>query len=372
MNPIFGDNTLKLGLFCTNGHGASLTMAPEAHEMSWDFSLRIAKAADAAGLEAIVPYARWKAYADNRPGHKTGTVLDPFAWAAGLASVTSNIGIFATSHAPSMHPIVAAKQSATIDHISGGRFSLNVVGGWNRAELEMFGAPMREHDERYDHLAEWLTVLRRLWTEETEFDHHGNFFDVVGGTSSPKPLQAQVPIMNAAGSPRGMDFAAEHADLCFVVVGSEDPKEIAHQVEAYKAAAHDRFGRAVRVWTHSVVVQRDTDSAAQDELHRFSVEYEDTESVEAWLRLLQVNSQMMPPEAYAAMRQRFAASAGGFPLVGTEETIAQRLEMLSNAGIDGVLLTWLNYDEGLASFSRDVLPRLEQRGLRAPAPQPPA
>lgn len=365
-NPVLGDNKLKLGLFCTNGHGAALTLAPGGHDMSWDLSLRTAIAADEAGLEAVVPYARWKAYASNSPGHKTGTVFDPFAWAAGLASVTRNIGIFATSHAPSLHPIVAAKQAATIDHISGGRFSLNVVGGWNRPELEMFGAPMREHDERYDYLGEWLTVLRRLWTENEEFDHHGAFFDIEGGTSSPKPLQRSIPIMNAAGSPRGMRFAAEHADLCFVVVRSEDPAEISQQVESYKSMAREQFGRDVRVWTHSVVVQRDTDAAAESELHRFSIEYEDAESVDAWLQLMEVNSQLLPPEVAAAMRQRFAAGAGGFPLVGTSETIAQRLEMLNNAGIDGVLLTWLDYDTGLASFTQDVLPKLEKAGLRAP------
>ncbi|MFC9833636.1 LLM class flavin-dependent oxidoreductase [Rhodococcus sp. NPDC127530] len=368
VNPLFGDNKLKLGLFCTNGHGATQTLAPDAPDISWDLSRRTAIAADEAGFEAIVPYARWKAYAENSPGHKNGTVFDPFAWAAGIASITRNIGIFATSHAPTLHPIVAAKQAATIDHISGGRFALNVVGGWNRPELEMFGAPMREHDGRYEYLAEWLTVLRRLWTEDAEFDHHGEFFDIERGTSTPKPLQRAVPIMNAAGSPRGMRFAAEHADFCFVIVQSEDPEEIRQQVEEYKSTAREMFGRDVRIWTHTVVVQQDTDAAAEAELHRFSVEYEDVESVDAWLRLLEVNSQLLPPDVAASMRQRFAAGAGGFPLVGTSETIAQRLEMLSNAGIDGVLLTWLNYDTGLASFVRDVLPKLEAVGLRGSEP----
>lgn len=366
MNPLFSDNALKLGLFCTNGHGAAITLAPESHDVSWDFSLRTAIAADKVGFEAVVPYARWKAYAENRPGHKTGTVFDPFTFAAGIAAVTERIGVLATSHAPTLHPIVAAKQAATVDHISGGRFALNVVGGWNRPELEMFGAPMREHDERYDYLAEWLHVLQRLWTETGEFDHHGPFFDVVGGTSSPKPLQSRIPIMNAGGSPRGMRFAAEHADLCFVILHSEDEAEIREQVEGYKAMARDEFGREVQVWTHTVVVQADTDAEAEAELRRFSVEYEDVESIEAWLRVQGANTQLMPAEDLARMRQRFAAGAGGFPLIGTPDTIAQRMEMLSTAGISGALLTWLDYDIGIASFSQDVLPRLEKAGLRAP------
>jgi hypothetical protein len=47
---------------------------------------------------------------------------------------------------------------------------------WKGYPLEMFGAPLREHDERYDHLAEWLQVIRRLWSESDEFDFHGSFF----------------------------------------------------------------------------------------------------------------------------------------------------------------------------------------------------
>ncbi|WP_433503676.1 LLM class flavin-dependent oxidoreductase [Pseudonocardia halophobica] len=370
MNPLLGDNALKLGLFCTNGRGASQTLVPEAHTASWDFSLRTARAADAAGFEAVVPFARWKGYPENRPQHSSGAVMDPFTWAAGIAAATERIGVFATSHAPTVHPIVAAKQAATVDLISGGRFALNVVGGWNKPELEMFGAPLREHDERYDHLQEWLEVIRRLWAETEEFDFHGRFFDVVGGVSLPKPAQPRIPIMNAGGSPRGMRFAAEHADLCFVIVQSEDEAGVRKQVTDYKRMAREDFGREVQVWTHTVVVQRDDQAAAEAYLRRFSVEYEDTESVDAWMRLQGANTQLMPPEILAMMRQRFAAGAGGFPLVGTAETIAERLEMLSAAGIDGALLTWVDYDAGIADFVRDVVPRLEKAGLRAPVTAP--
>ncbi|MEV1295310.1 LLM class flavin-dependent oxidoreductase [Pseudonocardia sp. NPDC049635] len=366
MNPLFGGNTLKLGLFCTNGPGASQTLAPEAHETSWDMSLRTARAADRAGFEAVVPFARWKGYPENRPQHRSGRVLDPFTWAAGIAAATENIGVFATSHAPTLHPIVAAKQAATVDHISGGRFALNVVGGWNRPELEMFGAPMREHDERYDHLAEWLQVIRRLWSESDEFDFHGRFFDVVGGVSEPKPVQSAIPIMNAGGSPRGMRFAAEHADLCFVIVHSEDEDAIRDQIQGYKQMAREEFGREVRVWTHTVVVQSDSQAEAEAYYRRFSVEQEDVESVDAWMRLQGANTEVMPPAVLQAMRQRFAAGAGGFPLVGTAETVAERLGTLSRAGIEGALLTWVDYDTGIADFTRDVLPLLEEAGLRAP------
>ena len=58
---------------------------------------------------------------------------------AGIAASTSKPAIFATSHISLNHPIVAAKQSTVIDHISGGRYALNIVTGWNQPEIDMFG-----------------------------------------------------------------------------------------------------------------------------------------------------------------------------------------------------------------------------------------
>ena len=71
---------------------------------------------------------------------------------------------------------MAAKQGTTIDHITGGRFALNVVTGWNRPEIEMFGIDLPDHDTRYDIAAEWLDIIKRLWTEDEEFDYEGKFY----------------------------------------------------------------------------------------------------------------------------------------------------------------------------------------------------
>ncbi len=362
MNPVWNDNRLKLGIFCTNGRGAAQTLVPEAGQTDWAKSVETARIADRAGYEAIVPYARWKGYVDAKPEHPSGEVMDPFTWAAGIAQATSHAAVFSTSHAPTLHPIVVAKQGATVDLISGGRFALNVVCGWNTPELEMFGAPLKEHEQRYDHLTEWLSIIERLWREHQAFDVDGQFFKVRSGVSLPKPLQQpRPPIMNAGGSDRGRRFACEHADMCFVILKSDRPEQCAEEIASYKRIAWEEFGRSVQVWTHTYVVQRDTQAEADAYLHRFAVEFEDTESVDAWL-----HKQSVPEAALRAMRLRFAAGSGGFPLVGTAPQIADRLHMLADAGLDGVLLTWVDYVDGLNRFNRDVLPELESRGLRAP------
>ena len=106
-NPIFNDNKLKLGTFCTNTI-ANMTFVPEVLYPTWANTLAAALVADKAGLEAIVPIARWKGYLDGKPNHPTNDVLDVFAWAAAMAQATKYTCVFATSHAPTMHPLMVA------------------------------------------------------------------------------------------------------------------------------------------------------------------------------------------------------------------------------------------------------------------------
>ncbi|HYF08725.1 MAG TPA: LLM class flavin-dependent oxidoreductase [Acetobacteraceae bacterium] len=366
-NPLFSPNRLKLGIFGTNGKGGANTRVPEAFKPDWPAVVQTAQLADRAGFEAIVGYARWKPYGRLPPGHPSGVSLDPFTWAAGVSQVTSYSAVFATSHAPTIHPITCAKQCATIDIMSGGRFGLNIVGGWNKPELEMFGAPLREHDERYDHLAEWLHVMERLWRDQEEFDFEGRFFRIIRGSSMPKPIQQpRIPIMNAGGSPRGQRFACEHADMCFVILTSDRPEETARQIGDYKRMAREEFGREVQVWTYMPCVQRETRAEAEAYLNRFAVEYADNAAVDNFMEGLAAQTQIAAPEKLKAMRMRIAAGAGGSILVGTAEDIAAQLQGYADAGLDGVLLTWVDFADGLTRFGRDVMPLLEHRGLRQP------
>src|SRR5918911_5585432 len=172
-NSMFNGNALKLGLFAPNCKGGlAITTVPESWEATWPNNLALAQMADEAGIEFILPIARWKGY--EGPSRFEEESLETLTWATGLLSQTRNISVFATVHAPMVHPIVAAKQMVTIDHISGGRFGLNLVCGWNQDEFEMFGSEQREHDERYVYGQEWLDVVRLIWRSEQRTDFHGS------------------------------------------------------------------------------------------------------------------------------------------------------------------------------------------------------
>lgn len=366
-NPLFGPNRLKIGIFGTNGKGSAQTLVPEHYRPTWENVLATSRIADENGYEAIVAYARWKGYIQGRIDHPAGIILDPFTFAAGVAQATSHPAIFITSHAPTIHPIAAAKQCATVDIISGGRIVLNVVAGWNKPELEMFGAPLREHSERYAHLSEWLSIIKQLWAEESEFDYEGSFFKIARGMSMPKPIQKpHPPIMSAGGSETGRRFACAQADICFLLLHSEAPEKWKDQIDAYKRFAREEFGREVQVWTYAPLVQRDTMAEAQEYLHRYAVEHQDCESVDGWIAGNAATAQGMSIEMLESLRNHFAAGGGGTQLVGDADYIAERLHALSDAGLDGILFTWVDFIDGMTRFNRDVLPLLERRRLRLP------
>jgi dimethylsulfone monooxygenase len=365
-NPIFNDNKLKLGTFCTNTI-ANMTSVPELLQPTWANTLTAARLADEAGLEAVVPIARWKGYLDGRPEHQTNNVLDVFAWAAAMAQATRYTAVFATSHAPTMHPLMVARMSSTIDAISGGRFALNVVGGWNRREFEMFGIELLEHDDRYVYLEEWLQIIRKLWMDPAEFDYESKNFHMKKAISRPQPLQkGGIPIMNAALSPVGMRFSAKHSQIGLISPHGDKPEDWRPQVDAYKRMAREEFGREIQLWTNVSVVQRETQKAAEEYLHRYAEEYLDNEVMDSIMATISKENNIPPgSERLGFMRRRMSVGAG-HPLIGTPESIAKELADISAVGIDGVIMTWPDYIDGVRRFNKEVLPLLEQAGLREP------
>jgi FMNH2-dependent dimethyl sulfone monooxygenase len=78
----------------------------------------------------------------------------------------------------------------------------------------------------------------------------------------------------------------------------------------------------------------------------------------------------MPPEMYERMKVRLAGGFGGYPLVGTPAQIVDKLIALTKTGIDGVVLSWVNYHDEMRQWIAEVMPLIEQAGLRKPH-QPP-
>jgi alkanesulfonate monooxygenase SsuD/methylene tetrahydromethanopterin reductase-like flavin-dependent oxidoreductase (luciferase family) len=171
--------------------------------------------------------------------------------------------------------------------------------------------------------------------------------------------------MNAGSSAAGRRFAAQHADIAFLILGADDVETCRRQITEYREAAASEFGRDLQVWAYTYVIQRDTQTEAEA-YERHLAAHADEPALDTWMNNLG-SMQGVSPDVVALLRHRSAVGMGGYPLVGTADGIAERLAGLSDAGLDGVLLTWVDYADGLARFNRGVLPRLEQAGLRTPA-----
>jgi dimethylsulfone monooxygenase len=355
-------NKLKLGTFATNvSRGVSITEAPTSYELSWDHTVRLARQCEAMGFDMVIPLGRWRGFGGTT--NFNGKSFETYTWAAGLAQATERLMVFATSHVPVIHPIVAAKQAATIDHISNGRFGLNLVMGWFKPEMEMFGSTLREHDERYAVGDEWIRIVKRLWTEDEPFSFSGDYYTVNEAQSWPKPVQRPHPVvMNAGASPAGSDFAARNADLSFVAV--DDPETAANMVRDFKDNAYNKYGRHPLVFSGAYVVCRDTEKEAKGALQSI-LDGGDREAAQNLMQVLGVQSGSFDHLISKAAVDRFITGYGGAPFVGTPEQIVDRFIAIEKAGVSGMTLGFLDYAQDLKHFDDTVMPLLRQAGLRA-------
>jgi alkanesulfonate monooxygenase SsuD/methylene tetrahydromethanopterin reductase-like flavin-dependent oxidoreductase (luciferase family) len=363
-NPLFGANKLKLGVFALNAEINVMTTAPEKFNPTWSNGLAVAEIADRAGYEALVPYARWGSWGPDAH-HYTARAFENLTWAAGIAAKTRHACVMSTIQVMTVHPILAAKAMTTIDHVSNGRFALNLVVG-NAMENAMFGAPAIPHDASYDYAEEWITVVKRLWSDPSTFDYRGRYVSVTGAMSQPKPIQRPAPaLMNAARSDKGQEFVARHCDIAFV--RGSDSASLEQRSAAYRRQAREVSGRDIQIWCNCFVVQRESKAAAEKYLDRVVEEYGDDGYLDTFIRIQNPSVERLPPAQRDAMRRNLKRVVGGEQLLGNSRDIADSIRMLSASGIDGILLNWVDPLEGVAQFNQEVMPLLVQAGLRRPA-----
>jgi alkanesulfonate monooxygenase SsuD/methylene tetrahydromethanopterin reductase-like flavin-dependent oxidoreductase (luciferase family) len=359
------NDEFKLGLFAANcSGGLAVSNIPERWVNSWDNNLRMAQMAEAAGFDFLLPIARWIGYGGET--NFQGSVLETLTWATGLLAHTERINVFATVHTSFNHPVVVAKQLATMDQIGNGRAGLNLVAGWNQPEYEALGGELAEdHETRYRLAQEWLDIVRRLWSETEPFEFQGEFWQLAHTYGDPKPVSKPLPIINAAGSAQGRQFAVRNADFLFTTVLSLE--ETRKEINALQQQARTR-GRDISAMTLSSVFCRPTRKEAQ-EYHRYVVDNADQGAIDNIIRIMFANAESFPKAALESLRERFAAGHGGWPLVGTPDDITDGLEQLAQAGLAGTVFGFVDYIKELPYFEQEVLPRLEAKGLRRSAQQ---
>jgi pyrimidine oxygenase len=315
----------------------------------WRQNLAAAQAADQAGLDFVMSMGKWRGFGGET--NHWGVSLESMTMMAAIAQATQHVKIWATAHTLLHNPAVTAKMITTLDHISGGRAGLNIVAGAYREEFDQMGAwdDSLSHDDRYDLAEEWTRIIKRLW-REPNVDFDGRFFAMRGCVSDPKPLSQPRPGLICAGmSDRGFQFAVGEADAVFI--GGRNLDEHREHSRRAKAIARGQGG-AIKTYAMCTLVHADTDAGAEALARRFA-EGADTAAIISML-----SSWGAPPDRLSAE----AAAQGAFmtqTVVGSPATCCEKTAaFLDYCELDGLMLIFPDYVEGLSMFGAEILPRL--------------
>jgi alkanesulfonate monooxygenase SsuD/methylene tetrahydromethanopterin reductase-like flavin-dependent oxidoreductase (luciferase family) len=346
---------MEIGLFTANAT-SSISVVPERWPATWADNVALAQMADEAGLDFLLPIARWRGQA----AESRRNAFETLTWATGLLALTQRIMVFATIHVPLVNPVAAAKALATADHVGGGRAGLNIVVGWNEAEFQMFGVAQRPENERYPYAQEWIEVVKRLWSDPEPFDYDGTFLHLKSVEGNPKPVRANgPPLINAGRSPAGRQYAIRNCDAFFTSTGQITFEEVAVKVRAFLDEAR-AAGRNLDVYSDGICVCRPTQREADDYFRYAVLDNAD------WSVIGRRLARGAPDETKT--RHELVHSAIGRDFVGDPDAVAAQLAAMSSAGVRGVALNFVNHLRELPYFRDEVLPRLERLGLRPARP----
>ena len=358
---------MLLGLFLPiQSGGWSPSRLPRSTSWEFDYNARLTQRAEELGFDLVFGLAQWMG-----KGGTGGTIhfreqsLDPFITATSLAAITQRIILISTIHIlyGSWHPLYLAKFGATIDHISHGRWGLNVVTGFVPSEARMFGNEQIAHDTRYVMASEFTEMMKALWASNENLSVEGQYWRLIDAFVTPKPRFGRPLLVNATGSPAGIAYAAKHSDLVFITSpggGQVDAALAAlpkHNDEIKSKAAE--LEREVKTIINPMIICRSTEQEARA-YYDSIVAAADVEAIEGFIgRRLSGDAKGWKTDLGA-----YRAVGGNMQIVGSPTQIVERFLQLKKAGCDGVQLTFFDFAADLEFFGSEVLPLMKQAGLR--------
>jgi len=284
--------------------------------LTYDEILALARAAEAAGLEAFFRSDHYASF----PGPAGLPTTDAWATLAGLARDTSTIRIGSlVSPVTFRIPGTFAKQVATVDEMSGGRVEVGMGAGWNEQEHQQLGISFPPLKERYDRLEEALAIVHGLWTEQDGWDYRGAIWQVSNALFRPRPTTAgrRHPnlILGGDGGPRLARLVATYADEFNRSSASPENVRDAYARVRAACASAGRDPDSVVLSAMVGVLVADSESEMRDRVRQQVAFVGSSSSAEEWL---------------AERRDRW--------IMGTPDQAQQRIEEFAAAGVQRIML----------------------------------
>jgi FMN-dependent oxidoreductase (nitrilotriacetate monooxygenase family) len=244
--------------------------------------------------------------------------FEPTTLISALSTVTRCVGLGATVSTSFSEPYNVARTFATLQHISGGRASWNVVTSANKKAAENFGKQLDEHDQRYEVATEFVDVVKGLWatwdpgavvadratgtfldtSKVRPLNHKGRHYAVKGALNIERCPYGDPLIIQAGGSPAGQELSARSADLVFSVVnGDKASAKAAYDSLKQRVVKHGRAPHELPILPGVMPIIGETDAQAKDQLDR----------LQGWLTA---------SNALTLVSQRIGHDISGYPLDG--------------------------------------------------------
>jgi F420-dependent oxidoreductase-like protein len=295
-------------------------MVEGQEDVTWAQWQALAAACEEHGVEGLFRSDHYQSVMGRR---ERGS-LDAWATLAALAARTSRVRLGTlVSPATFRHPSVLAKNVVTVDHVSGGRVELGLGAGWHEAEHRAYGFEMPPTATRMAVLAEQLEIVHRSWTEEA-FSFAGTHYRLDDLRALPKPLQRPHPplLVGGGAGPRSVALAARFGDEYNTgLVSVEECRRRRGLVEAaWREAGRDPATVRFSLMT-TCVVGRDRG-----------------ELLERVAAMQAVTGGGGDPEA-------LLAAPPPHWLIGTADELVERLRVLEQAGVTGVMLQHLAHGD---------------------------
>jgi alkanesulfonate monooxygenase len=340
--PLFGVWAPHDGYFGSDSH------PDEKPDASYGNNRTIAVEAERLGFDAILI-----AQHTISTRLRDADVVETWTAAAGIAEATNRIEVIAAIKPLLYHPGLLAKQAIGIDHISRGRFAINVVSGWFMPEIQRLGLTVLDHDARYTYSDEWLNIVRRLFAGET-VTSRGHYFSVDSLTLRPRPVRQSGPTVYLGGeSEPARRLAAAQADVFFI--NGRDPA--ATQAIINDLSARPRAKVPLRFALSAFVIARETAAQARDEfeyllglVRRGDPTYLRT-GTDAAVAMMKVNKDV------PSVGTNGGTNAG---LVGSYDEVAERIGVFASLGIELFMLQFQPLLPELRRFAEHVMPRVRR------------
>jgi len=276
--------------------------------------------------------------------------LDAWSTAAALAAVTQKQELMVAVRPTFHNPALLAKQAANIDHISGGRLSLNVVSSWWRDEATKYGVGFEQHDDRYARTAEWLSVLNGVWQEDG-FSFNGKFYRVENNTLQPKPVSRPRPALYAGGeSEAAKDLISSTCDG--YVMHGDEPATIGKRIKDMKERREKKRLPPMQYGVAAYSIIRDNDAAVKKELERITNVQQGSpgyHNYQQWLAGTQLE-QKVSLEDYSVSNRGLRSG-----LVGTPAQVEDRIAAFEAEGVDFFLLQCSPQLEEMERFADAII-----------------